>query len=86
MEVRSREHLLQNEMEAMKKKGSRHAHRDGILILVIYRHGLRIEEVSNLKWEQVDFALDSIYIKRIKRGTPFIQPLSGDEIQAVRKL
>ena len=59
-EVRSREHLLSEEVEAMreaiKKRGGRHAHRDATLILVIYRHGLRVEEAANLRWEQIDFA------------------------------
>lgn len=89
-EVRSREHLLQEEVEAMregiKKKGGRHTHRDSTLILLIYRHGLRVEEAANLKWEQVDFSSGNIHVHRIKRGTPSTQPLSGDEIQALRKI
>ena len=72
VEVRSREHLLQEEVEVMregiKKKGSRHAHRDSTLILLIYRHGLRVEEVANLKWEQIDFASGNIHVRRIKGG------------------
>jgi type 1 fimbriae regulatory protein FimB/type 1 fimbriae regulatory protein FimE len=46
-EVRSREYLLAEEVEvireAIKKNGSRHAPLDSTLILVIYRHGLRVE-------------------------------------------
>jgi site-specific recombinase XerD len=89
-EVRSREHLLAEEVEAMreaiKKNAGRHAHRDSTLILVIYRHGLRVEEAANLKWEQVDFASGNIHVRRIKRGTPSTQPLGGDELRALRKL
>lgn len=89
-EVRSREHLLSEEVEAMreaiKKKGGRHAHRDSTLILLIYRHGLRVEEAANLKWEQVDFASGNLHVRRIKRGTPSTQPLGGDEMRALRKL
>ena len=89
-EVRSREHLLQEEVESMreaiKKNGGRHTHRDSTLILMIYRHGLRVEEASNLKWEQVDFASGNIHIRRIKRGTPSTQPIGGDEMRALRKL
>lgn len=32
--------------EAIKKNGSRHAHLDSTPILVIYRHGLRVEEAE----------------------------------------
>ncbi|MER3436090.1 MAG: hypothetical protein C4288_22665 [Leptolyngbya sp. ERB_1_1] len=72
--------------EAIKKKGGRHAHRDSTLILLIYRHGLRVEEAANLKWEQVDFASGNLHVRRIKRGTPSTQPLGGDEMRALRKI
>ncbi|MEH2183374.1 hypothetical protein [Nostoc sp.] len=47
--VRSREYLLPSEIDAMmkaiKKHGGRHAHRDATLVLLLYRHGLRVGEV-----------------------------------------
>ncbi len=89
-EVRSREHLLFEEVaamrEAIKQKGGRHAHRDSTLILVMYRHGLRVEEAANLKWEQIDFASGNVHVQRVKRGTPSTQPLGGDEMRSLRKL
>lgn len=90
LEVRSREHLLPEEVETMReavrKKGGRHAHRDATLILLMYRHGLRVGEASTLRWEQIDFATYNLHIRRLKRGTPSTQPLYGDEIRALRKL
>lgn len=89
-EVRTREHLLPDEVEAMrsalKKSNGRHAHRDSTLILLIYRHGLRVTEASTLRWEQVDFSGGTIYVKRVKKGIPSVQPLYGDEIRSLRKL
>ena len=89
-EVRSREHLFLEEVEAMceaiKKAGGRHAHRDSALILLIYRHGLRVAEAATLRWEQIDFSGGTIYVKRVKKGTPSSQPLYGDEIRSLRKL
>jgi integrase len=89
-EVRSREHLLPEEVESMreaiKKRGGRHAHRDATLILLIYRHGLRLSEAANLKWEQIDFSGGTIHIKRVKKGTPSTQPLYGDELRSLRRL
>lgn len=56
--VRTREYLLEKEIEAMrdalKKAGGRHAHRDSTLILLIYRHGLRVAEATVLRCEQID--------------------------------
>jgi site-specific recombinase XerD len=89
-EVRSREHLLSEEVEAMreaiKKRGGRHAHRDATLLLVIYRHGLRVEEAANLRWEQVDFATGMMHVRRVKRGTPSTQPIGGEELRSLRRL
>jgi hypothetical protein len=50
VDVRTREFLLPEEVDAMreaiKKRGGRHAHR---LILLIYRHGLRLSESASLE-------------------------------------
>ncbi|GAC1461532.1 MAG: hypothetical protein NVS2B14_02080 [Chamaesiphon sp.] len=89
-EVRTREHLLLEEVEAMReglrKSKGRHAHRDSTLILLIYRHGLRVSEASTMRWDQIDFNGGTIYVKRVKKGTPSTQPLYGDEIRSLRKL
>jgi integrase len=89
-EVRTREHLLPEEVEAMrsaiKKSKTRHAHRDSTLILLIYRHGLRVAEVASLRWEQIDWNSGTIYVKRVKKGTPSTHPLYSEEIRSLRKL
>jgi len=41
-------------MEAAKGRG-RYGHRDATLILLTYRHGLRVWELVALRWDQVDF-------------------------------
>ncbi|PSB62437.1 recombinase XerD, partial [Chroococcidiopsis cubana CCALA 043] len=78
-EVRTREHLLPEEVEAMrqaiKKSKGCHAHRDSTLILLLYRHGLRVAEAAALRWEQIDFSGGTIYVKRVKKGIPSTQPL-----------
>ena len=88
--VRTREYLLAEEVEAMrlaiKKSKGRHAHRDSTLILLIYRHGLRVAEAASLRWEQIDFHAGTIYVKRVKKGTPSTHPLYSEEIRALRKL
>ncbi|MGM3309562.1 tyrosine-type recombinase/integrase [Anabaena sp. WFMT] len=88
--VRTREYLLVSEIEAMrdalKKAGGCHTHRDSTLILLIYRHGLRVAEAAALRWEQIDWSGGNLHVKRVKTGTPSTQPLYGDEIRALRKL
>ena len=90
LEVRAREHLLPEEVNAMRtalnQAKGRHAHRDATLILMMYRHGLRRAEAASLKWEQIDFSGSTIHIRRVKKGTPSTHPLLGDELRALRKL
>lgn len=45
-----------------------------------------VAEATALRWEQIDFNGGTIYVKRVKKGTPSTQPLYGDEIRALRKL
>jgi len=55
---RSREHLFPTEVTAMisaAKKVGRHELRDSTLILMAYRHGLRVSELVALRGEQIDF-------------------------------
>ena len=55
--LRTREHLTEAEVERLMTvaKGNRHGHRDATMVLVAYRHGLRASELTDLRWEQVDF-------------------------------
>ncbi len=88
-DVRSREHLTLDEVNTlMKTAGSigRHQHRDRTLILTMFRHGLRVSEAIDLKWDQVNFKAGSIHINRLKNGKPATHFLEGDEMRALRRL
>lgn len=86
---RTREHLLPTEVEAMLKAArgvGRHGNRDATLILLAYRHGLRVSELVALRWEQVDFSSGNIYIHRLKHGVSSTHPLRGTELRSLRQL
>ncbi|MEL6442361.1 MAG: tyrosine-type recombinase/integrase [Cyanobacteria bacterium J06621_8] len=88
-EKRSREHLFPTEVAAMvkaAKKVGRHGVRDSTLILMAYRHGLRVSELVALRWEQIDFTYGTIYINRLKQGVSSTHPLRGVELRALRQL
>ena len=50
---RTREHLTQDEVDQLIEaaKGNRRGARDGLIIPLAYRHGLRAAEVVDLRWE-----------------------------------
>ena len=89
LEQRTREHLFPHEVAAMIKAAKqigRHGHRDSTLILLAYRHGLRVSELVTLRWEQMDFTGGTIYINRLKHGVSSTHPLRGVELRALRQL
>ena len=40
-------------------KRNRHGHRDWLIGLLIYRHGLRVSEACDLRWDDIDSGLIS---------------------------
>lgn len=89
LDVRSREYLTIEEVEALiKAAGSlgRHRHRDRTLILMMFRHGLRVSEATDMRWDQVNFKSGQIHINRLKNGKPATHYLEGDEMRALRRL
>ncbi|OIQ98683.1 tyrosine recombinase XerD [mine drainage metagenome] len=88
-EYRSREYLTEHEVEQLMNAAGRvgrHGHRDATLIMLSYRHGLRVTELVSLRWEQVDLKQGLIHINRLKQGNPSVHPLRGPELRALRRL
>jgi integrase len=50
-DLRTREHLTEAEVERLIKavNRNRHGHRDATMVLVAYRHGLRVSELVDLR-------------------------------------
>ncbi len=87
--LRTREHLTPDEVEqliAAATKRGRYGHRDATLLMLAYRHGLRVGEVVALRWEQVDLKAGLLHVARLKRGFPSTHPLRGPELRALRRL
>jgi integrase len=86
--LRTREYLTEQEIEALiaAARQNRYGHRDGTMILIVFRHGLRASEAVDLRWDQVDFDRAVLHVRRVKQGTPSVHPLSGSEMRALRRL
>jgi type 1 fimbriae regulatory protein FimB/type 1 fimbriae regulatory protein FimE len=87
-DLRTREYLTEAEVERLLSatKRNRWGHRDGAMILVAYRHGLRASELTDLRWDQIDFATATLHVRRVKQGSPSTHPILGDELRMLRRL
>lgn len=87
-EVRSREHLTIDEVKRLREAArdeGRNGLRDSLLILMLFRHGLRATEAADLTWDQVQFDNATLHVKRAKNGTPSTHFLEGDELRLLRQ-
>ena len=79
-----RQWLTEAEVEAIIRHAG--SERDRLMILMSYRHGLRVSELINLTWRQVDLDAARLQVIRAKGGEDGVHPLSGREIRALRSL
>jgi integrase len=87
-DYRKREHLTETEIETLIEaaKSNRYGHRDAIMILVAFRHGLRASEICDFTWDAIDFHAATMHVTRMKRGQATTHQIRGDELRALRKL
>jgi type 1 fimbriae regulatory protein FimB/type 1 fimbriae regulatory protein FimE len=87
-ELRAREYLTDAEINRLIVAASRnrHGHRDATMILIAYRHGLRVSELVALRWDAIDFSHGRLHVNRAKNGSPAVHPISGRELRALRQL
>jgi len=84
--VRSREYLTPDEVEKLVAAANaigRHRQRDALMIMLAYRHGLRVSELVAMRWDQIDFKRQLLYVSRLKKGKPSVHPLGQQEILAL---
>jgi len=65
---------------------TRHGHRDWLTGLLIYRHGLRVSEACDLRWDDIDLTKLTIIIRRLKGSTDSSHYLERDELKALGEL
>jgi len=88
-DYRSREYRSEKEVGevivAAATQG-RHGLRDSALILIAYRHGLRVSELVSLRGDQIDLAQGLVHVARLNNGMASVHPLRGPERRALRRL
>src|SRR3954447_17142338 len=87
--LRPREYLTAEEVDLLMKvaaKGKECGHRDATMILLAYRHGLRIGELVAVRWDQLDFRQGTFHVRRLKSGRASVHYVRGTELRALRRL
>jgi type 1 fimbriae regulatory protein FimB len=82
----NRKHLTAREVEKLlaATKGSRHEARDRCLLLLMFRHGLRVSEACGLRLDQVDVESRVLHVERLKKGLSTTHPLRSEELKAIK--
>lgn len=86
---RSREYLSSAEIDQLirgAKKSGQYGQRDAAMILLAYRHALRVSELIALRWSQIDLKQGLIYVRRLKKSISSTHPLFGVELRVLRQL
>ena len=66
-------------------KAGRHGVRDHLLILAMFRHGLRVSEAISLRRDEIDLDHARLWIRRLKNGLAVEHPIAGDELRAIKR-
>jgi site-specific recombinase XerD len=79
--------VTETEVKALIKatQKTRYPVRNKLIILMLYRHGLRESELCKLKLDYIDFEQSKIFIKRLKGSNDFTHPITGDELRLIRR-
>ena len=82
-----RKHLTLLEVDrllAATKDNPRTGLRDRCLILLMFRHGLRVTEACAMRVDQVDLESKILQVRRLKGGLSTTQPLRTEEIRLLK--
>ena len=84
--MNDRKHLVSAEVDKLisATKGGRNEARDRCLLLLMFRHGLRVSEACALQLDQVDIESRVLHVARLKKGLSTTHPLRADEIKLIK--
>jgi integrase len=84
---RTKDFLSESEVALLldAAKSGRYGARDHLLLLTMFRHGLRVSEAIAIRRDEVDLDRARLWVRRLKGGLSVEQPIAGDELRAFRR-
>ena len=75
------------EVESLRKgaKATRNPVRNELIVLMLYRHGLRETELCQLRLDDLNLNEAKLFVKRVKNGNDFMHPIVADELRLIRR-
>jgi type 1 fimbriae regulatory protein FimB len=86
VDKKGKDFLTEGEMKRLldAAKGGRYGQRDHLMLLMAYRHGLRVSELIDLRLKDIDLDTSRLFVRRKKGSLSTHQPIEGDELRALR--
>lgn len=84
---RQKDFLTDTELDRLlaAAKLGRHGARDHLLMLMLFRHGLRVSEAIGLRREALNLKEARIWVARLKGSLSVQHPIAGDELRAIKR-
>ena len=85
---KGKDFLSEGEMKELLEasKRTRYPKRNYLLLLMMYRHGLRVSEAIGLKISDINLKESRVWVNRVKKGLSVEHPIAGDELRAIKRL